>query len=283
MVEHDLTWDKAIKSLTVIDQSISLRSLVEPLHPARTDEPKNIGSINIVKHKEKVKNGFYCHICKRTNHTHKNCRLKHKKQSNPTIICHRCGKLGHIAANCRTKVIPDFKNPKRKYDDNDTRNTQNVKRQKQDLDESYMKYVDIRMLTQNYIRKINTYNTEYACLDSGASCHVMSTKCSYLNDLRINPSYGNKLRSIVENATLDVIGHITLGVLKDVAIVSDNVITDNIISVAKLDEADYQVTFKNCIAAIHNEINLLICQSFSDESTLTKFHCNHSSWIHFLI
>ena len=108
----------------------------------------------------------------------------------------------------------------------------------------------------NRVMKISSSDT--ACLDSGASSHVLSDKCRLLEGKKFQRHHGNILRTAIEDATINVLDVISIGNLLDVSIVSDNEVTDNIISVPKLNEAGYTTIFGNKKVQLFDDKNNLI-------------------------
>ena len=76
--------------------------------------------------------------------------------------------------------------------------------------------------------------------------------------MKFQRHHGNILRTAVEDANTK--GNI--GTLLDVSVVSDNEVTDNIISVPKLDAAGYTTIFGNKKVQLFDDKNNLIYESF---------------------
>ena len=267
MVETNLTWDEAIKSLTILDGSIALREKVQSEAGHLLGHPKSIEAtvptVENVKWLGKPKHGKltkFCKICKKKGHVAADCwnnkagskGLNHNSfKSNHPIVCHRCGKKGHIAPNCRTRRREDT-TQSNAYD-----NFSDGKRPKTNYS-SDLKYDLIRMI-RNQTNRLNK-NDETACLDSGASVHVLSVSTLYnLGCVESEPTK-MLLQTAATNSEIEVIGCVSIGLLTDVAIVNDMELMDNIVSIAKLDACGFKTVFGNNEAIIYDkDDNMLFC------------------------
>ena len=123
MVESNLTWDDATKSLSIFDGSIALKEKINnesnqlleqnklgaiPTHSSGTEAVKR------VKPSKSSNGNKYCKVCKKKGHLASECwhrsgnkNENFKSKTNLSIVCHRCGKKGHIAPKCRTRRKDD--------------------------------------------------------------------------------------------------------------------------------------------------------------------------------
>ena len=128
------------------------------------------------------------------------------------------------------------------------------------------------MITQT-AKKLKTVN-ETCCPDSGATCHVLS-----LSSLRnISDSNRTYLQTAATDSEIPIIGVTTISVLEDIAIVNNNHLMDNIVSVAKLVKIGFTITFVDNKAMIINQKGTLLYACICMTQIHTKYQLSIFIW-----
>ena len=114
---------------------------------------------------------------------------------------------------------------------------------------------------------LNVYN---AVFDSGSTSHLLKPSC-LPTDSEIYSSKGATIRTALSDSTMPAFGRVSPGILTDSLVVSDNLLTKNLVSIPKLDRAGYTTIFGNGEAAVTDRDGNVIARAPLKHSDLYEF------------
>ncbi|KRY39868.1 Retrovirus-related Pol polyprotein from transposon TNT 1-94, partial [Trichinella britovi] len=152
--------------------------------------------------------------------------------------CHRCGKVGHMAKHCRSNPAPQSQQRRR-----------NTQMTHQDCYPDKTSEISLCIGGRSILKW---------CLDSGASSHMCSNKEMFLSMKKMK-----RTLSLANNKSTEIMGTGTANLeipgsdgtrsvkLHDTLYVPD--LRSNLLSVTKITEKGFQVTFQENVAIIANQ------------------------------
>ena len=248
----DMTWDRAVQIVTAVEASrTTLKNgksttytpqISSGLDTAEKGEHAAVRRLRAkfgkqVKHlkgKLNAKYKKYCNYCHKSGHLEPECRDKiakfgNNKKKEELRTCYTCGKPGHLAKDCH----------KRKRDDRDDGDRGRARSGKH-VDNYFSDGESSRMLSEYSARRLSTAK---AVLDSGATSHMLSNGSvegfanKKLCDTRQKINTAHSGQSFVATSRGAV------GALKDVLVIADNTLSENIASVPRFDRDGNYVVF----------------------------------------
>jgi hypothetical protein len=281
---NDYTWKETIKKIDVIgnlddtltkdNQGSSNTSNVPTetaQHTSIQKQSKNTKHKSSKHHNHDKSGGpaIYCGFCGKKGHWEKECRTKkrvinqskgnfnaHPKRNDNTEKkkrCLACDSDTHLVANC--PLVQDIKQKRQRG------------RQHEDEEYGYM----IRA-TSSPQRKRSKYD---AAIDSGASSHILSKDIISRNSIKGDPVV---VQTAKAGVTIEGEGRADVGILEESIVIDEDTLEMNLISVSKLDNKGYTVTFGNRQAKVFDPTGTLITtgvfkhgQYMIDMRTLANF------------